>query len=377
MKFTAYSGVQVFDGTQLHAGKAVLFAEDGVFSALIAVSDLPEDCVHHILDGGVITPGFVDLQVNGGGGVMFNDIPSLETLKTIAKSHQGLGVAGFLPTLITDTRAKSQAAIDAVIQAIDAGIEGILGLHLEGPHLSIARKGAHDGDLIRRMDEMDLAMLLDAAAQLPNLKMTVAPENVTEAQVETLAKAGVLVSLGHTDADFETCQRWMDAGAHCVTHLFNAMSQLGNRAPGLVGAALNTDHVSAGLIADGIHVHPVAMRAALAAKRGPGQVFLVSDAMAVAGSDETEFTLNGRTILRRDGRLTLADGTLAGADLDLAQAIRILVQDVGVGLEQALAMATSIPADLLRDSQGLGRFEMGKKIRPIWLDRAFDLRALP
>ncbi|MGB0968906.1 MAG: N-acetylglucosamine-6-phosphate deacetylase, partial [Halocynthiibacter sp.] len=138
-----------------------------------------------------------------------------------------------------------------------------------------------------------------------------------------------------------------------------------------------TDHVSAGLIADGIHVHPVAMRAALAAKRGPGRVFLVSDAMAVAGSDETEFTLNGRTILRRGGRLTLADGTLAGADLDLAQAIRTLVQDVGVALEQALAMATSIPADLLQKNLGLGRFEPGKKIRPIWLDRAFDLRVLP
>ncbi|WP_107495378.1 N-acetylglucosamine-6-phosphate deacetylase [Thalassobius sp. I31.1] len=376
MSLTAFRGAQIFDGETLHDGCALL-VRDGCFEGIMATADLPDGCDAHHLDGGVLSPGFVDLQVNGGGGVMLNDDPSVETLKVMAKAHRSLEVTGFLPTLITDTRARSQAAIDAVAEAINQGVEGIIGLHLEGPHLSIARKGAHDGDLIRPMDDADLAMILDAAKRLPNVKMTVAPENVTEAQVAAMAEAGVIVSLGHTDADFDTCQRWIDAGATCVTHLYNAMSQLGNREPGLVGAALSNGAVSAGLIADGIHVHSAAIKTALRAKQGPRQVFLVSDAMAVAGSDATEFTLNNRQILRRDGRLTLADGTLAGADLDLTQAVRVLVQQVGVDLAQALAMATTIPAGLLRDDQGLGRFTKGKKIRPVWLDRTLHLRDLP
>jgi len=376
MSLKAFSGAQIFDGAHLHNDCALLM-RDGCFDGIVAATDMPDEYKVDHLEGGVISPGFVDLQVNGGGGVMLNDDPSVETLKIMAQAHQGLGVAGFLPTLITDTPAHSQAAINAVADAIAEGVEGIIGLHLEGPHLSIARKGAHDGDLIRRMEDSDLAMVLGAAERLPNLKMTVAPENVTEAQVSVMAEAGVIVSLGHTDADFDTCQRWIDAGATCVTHLYNAMSQLGNRTPGLVGAALTNGAVSAGLIADGIHVHSAAMKVAIDAKQGPGQIFLVSDAMAVAGSETTEFILNNRQILRRDGRLTLADDTLAGADLDMAQAVRVLVQEVGVDLPQALAMATSIPAGLLRDNQGLGRFTKGKKIRPVWLDRTLHLRELP
>ena len=237
-------------------------------------------------------------------------------------------------------------------------VPGILGLHLEGPHLSVARKGAHDAELIRAMGADDLALLCDAAARLPVLKVTLAPETVTPDQVATLVAAGVIVSLGHSDAGFGTCMAAAKAGASCVTHLFNAMSQLGNREPGLVGAALTCGGLSAGLIADGIHVHPASIRAAMAAKAGPGQVFLVSDAMSVAGSEQTEFTLNGRLIRRVAGRLTLEDGTLAGADLDQLTAVRNLV---GWGITdepRALAMATSIPADLIGVA-GYGRLTPG------------------
>ncbi|MEL6521307.1 MAG: N-acetylglucosamine-6-phosphate deacetylase, partial [Pseudomonadota bacterium] len=240
----------------------------------------------------------------------------------------------------------TRAAIEAAKAAISARVPGIVGLHLEGPHLSIARKGAHDATLIRPMGPGDLEQLLLAADVLPVLKVTVAPENVTEEQVQALSGAGVLVSLGHSDADFETCQRYIAAGARCVTHLFNAMSQIGNRAPGLAGAAIANGQVSAGLIADGIHVHPEVMRMAWHAKRAPGRLFLVSDAMAVAGTSETNFELNGRTILRKNGQLRLADGTLAGADLDLTKAISVLVNKVGVGLADALCAATCIPAGL-------------------------------
>ncbi|WP_039018950.1 N-acetylglucosamine-6-phosphate deacetylase [Halocynthiibacter namhaensis] len=376
MNFTAYLGADIFDGTRIHCGVALLLDNNLGFKGIVSQKFLPEDCQVISLDGGTLVPEFVDLQVNGGGGVMFNDAPSLANLSIIAAAHATLGTGRFLPTLITDTPAHSRSAVDAVEQAIATGVEGIIGLHLEGPHLSIARKGAHDGSLVRPMDDTDLALVLDAAARLPNVMMTVASETVSEAQVTRMADAGVIVSLGHTDADFAQCKRWMDAGARCVTHLFNAMSQMGNRAPGLVGAALDDGRVSAGLIADSIHVHPASMGAAIRGKRGPGQMFLVTDAMAVAGSTKTEFMLNGRRILRRDGKLTLEDGTLAGADLDMAQAIRVLVHQVGIDLADALAMATSVPAGLLHQAPGAGGFALGKKIRPIWLDRALELYIL-
>ncbi|MFQ6548451.1 N-acetylglucosamine-6-phosphate deacetylase [Aestuariibius sp. 2305UL40-4] len=341
-----YRNGLIFDGRCLREGHAIRF-ENGVLTAFGPAADVPQDGEVVDLAGDIISAGYVDLQVNGGDGVMFNEDPSQGALHRIAAAHRQLGVTVLLPTLITDTADKSQAAIAAAIDAVRAGTPGIAGLHLEGPHLSISRKGAHDPALIRPMEKEDLDALLAAAEALPVLKVTVAPENVTEAQVAALSKAGVLVSLGHTDADFGTCCRYFAAGARCVTHLFNAMSQLGNREPGLVGATLATRAISSGLIADGVHVHPESMRTAWAAKAGPGRIFLVSDAMAVAGTDRTTFELGGREISRKNGTLTLADGTLAGADLDLTTAIRVSVEKVGLRLHDALQAATSTPADLI------------------------------
>ncbi|MBV6657483.1 MAG: N-acetylglucosamine-6-phosphate deacetylase [Devosiaceae bacterium] len=337
-----FVGGPIFDGQTLHHGWCARF-EHGVLAALgPAPESWPADAVD--LGGDILSIGYVDLQVNGGGGVMLNDDPSVATLQTIAEAHRSLGVARLLPTLITDTRETTRAAIAAAIEAVERGVTGIAGLHLEGPHLSARRKGAHDGALIRPMEADDLAALLDAAERLPCLMVTLAPESVRDDQVERLARAGVVVSLGHTDADYETCQRVFGAGATCATHLFNAMSPLGHRAPGLVGAALANGVASAGLIADGIHVHREVMRVAWRAKRGPGHIFLVSDAMAAAGTDLTAFTLGGREILRRDGQLRLADGTLAGADLDLTRAVSVLQEAAEIPLANALAAATSAPA---------------------------------
>jgi len=342
----AYLGADIFDGAARLRGHAMLL-EGGRVSAIMAEDAIPDAAKVTRLDGGLIVPGFVDLQVNGGGGVMFNDDPSVDVLRVMARAHAGLGATAILPTLITDTARHTRAAIAAVDAARAAGVAGILGLHLEGPHLSVARKGAHDAGLIREMGADDLALICEAATRLPVLKVTLAPESVTPDQIATMVAAGVIVSLGHSDAGFETCMKAAEAGATCVTHLFNAMSQLGNREPGLVGAALTCGALSAGLIADGIHVHPATIRAALAAKAGPGRVFLVSDAMSVAGSKQREFTLNGRLIRREGGRLTLEDGTLAGADLDQLTAIRNLVGWDITSETEALAMATSIPADVI------------------------------
>ncbi|WP_424970843.1 N-acetylglucosamine-6-phosphate deacetylase [Dinoroseobacter sp. S76] len=358
-----YRNGRVFDGVRLLEGHGVRF-EDGQFAALAPESALPRSGPEIDLEGDILFPGFVDLQVNGGDGILFNAAPSLDTLRRMATAHRSLGVTAFLPTLITDTADKTEAAIATTAEAVRLGVPGIVGLHLEGPHLSVARKGAHDGDLIRQMEEADLARLCAAAEALPLLKITVAPESVTEDQVATLADAGALISIGHTDADYETCRRYFAAGARCVTHLFNAMSQLGNREPGLVGAALASGAVSAGLIADAVHVHPQTIRAAWQAKSGPGRIFLVSDAMAVAGSDATEFELGGRRITRRNGVLTLADGTLAGADLDLATAVRVMVEQVGLDLAEALAAATRVPAGMLGLRYGFTRASEAVRLAP-------------
>ncbi|MCG3268102.1 N-acetylglucosamine-6-phosphate deacetylase [Yoonia sp. I 8.24] len=344
----AYLGAQIFDGQTLHDDHALGVGGDGYLSVLPRQA-LPEGCPITHLAGGVIAPRFVDLQVNGGGGVMFNDDQSVATLRVIAQAHATTGTGAILPTLITDTPARTAAAIDAVDAAIAQKVDGIVGIHLEGPHLSVARKGAHDPHLIRAMDDMDLRVLLNAADRLANVMVTLAPENVTPLQIKQLSDAGITVSLGHTDADVDTCHAAFDAGARCVTHLFNAMSQLGSRAPGLVGAALARDDVYAGLIADAIHVHPTTMRIALAAKPQSERVFLVTDAMATAGSDIQKFSLNGRDVFRHDGRLTLDDGTLAGADLAMPRAIDVMVEQVGDDIGQAFARATSTPAQLLRD----------------------------
>lgn len=342
-----YVGARIHDGVDIHVDHAFAIHSDGSRS-IMPRKDVPADCPIHDLPGGIIAPGFVDLQINGGGGVMFNDDQSVEALRTIAAAHASIGTAAVLPTLITDTPERTKAAIAAVEQAIAERVEGVIGIHLEGPHLSVARQGAHDPGLIRPMDDDDLATVLRATERLPNVMMTVAPENTTNAQIRTMSDAGVIVSLGHTDADFDTCMSAFDAGARCVTHLFNAMSQLGNREPGLVGATLARKDIYAGLIADGIHVHPATIRVALAAAQNNERIMLVTDAMATAGSQIDGFVLNGRQVLRKDGRLTLNDGTLAGADLEMTQALSTMVNAVDDSPIDAIRRATATPFSLLR-----------------------------
>lgn len=375
MPFTALLGAAIHDGTVLQKGKTLL-CENNQIVGIKDRKSLPTGCKIEHLDGGYLAPGFVDLQVNGGGGVMFNDDQTLQTLEVISQAHCRLGTYTFLPTLITDTQARSQAAIDSVAMAIEKGVPGIAGIHLEGPHLSIARKGAHEPSLIRSMSDTDLNMIADATQRLPNVMLTVAPESVTIPQTQTLAQAGVIVSLGHTNADYDTCMAYMAAGARNTTHLFNAMSQLGSRNPGLVGATLDSGDVSASLIADAVHVHPASMRAALQAKKGSGKIYLVSDAMAAAGSDLSQFILNGRTVFRRTGTLRLLDGTLAGADIDMPRSIETLVRQVGLDAAQAISMATSIPANMLTLTGGYGLRKAASKENLLYMDREFNLKDL-
>lgn len=343
-----YSGAAIFDGTSLVPG-AGLRVEDG-----LVTGPGPGEVVQ--LDGGFLAPGFLDLQVNGAGGRMVDGSCDAEMLAEMCAIHAGLGATGIMPTLITDTADATARVIAAGIKAAKTQTPGFLGLHLEGPHLDPRRKGAHDASLIRPMTEDDLVRLLDAAGKLPSLMVTLAPESVTPEQISRLAGARVIVSLGHSDCTHAAATAAIAAGARCVTHLFNAMSQLGNRDPGLVGAAL-TGPVHAGLIADSIHVAPETIRIAMAAS--PDRLFLISDAMAAAGSSLTEFTLNGRRILRQDGRLTLEDGTLAGADLTLPRAVSVMI-GLGTPPHVALAMATSRPAACLGRDDQIGHLIPGR-----------------
>jgi N-acetylglucosamine-6-phosphate deacetylase len=366
---TTYRGADVHDGEELHPATA-LHLEDG--RVLSIGGEVAADRVVN-LPGGILAPGLIDLQVNGGGGEMVDGHATAATLGRICAVQARLGATGVLPTLITDTPDATAAVIAAGVAAAKMGTPGFLGLHLEGPHLDPRRRGAHDPALIRPMTSADLSRLVAAAHALPALLLTVAPESVTPAQAAALVAAGATVSLGHSDCTHAEAQAMIEAGASTVTHLFNAMSQLGNREPGLVGATL-AGHSFAGLIADGIHVAPEVMRIALAAR--PEGIFLVSDCMALAGTDLAEFHLGGRRILRSDGRLTLEDGTLAGADLTLPQAIDVLVRRVGISVDRAIRMVTSIPAVCLGKTGGTGRLRLGDRADMVHLGASGALQAV-
>lgn len=364
---TAVTAARIFDGDLWHDNKALLI-ERGKVAGIVGRDEIPPTVTRKSMDGARIVPGFVDLQVNGGGGVLLNEKPDLEGIRTICSAHASFGTTALLPTLITDTREITDYTIAAGIAARETKVPGFLGLHLEGPHLSIARKGAHDPKLIRPMEADDLARVTEARARLDVLLTTVAPENVTNDQITALAAAGVTVSLGHSDSSYATVGAAVVAGARMMTHLFNAMSPLGHREPGMVGGALDLGQINAGLIADGYHVDPVSIGVALRAKKGPGRIFLVTDAMSPIGTDMTSFTLNGREIFRKDGRLTLADGTLAGADIDMISCVRFMHERVGLELEEALRMASLYPAEAIGMTSRKGRLTHGHDADFVVLD---------
>lgn len=364
---TILRGARLFDGEAFRDGLA-LALEDGRIAGLAA-----DDGQGEALDGGILAPGLIDLQVNGGGGIMLDGAATVERIAAICAAHARLGATGILPTLITDTAEATRAVIEAAVAAAAAGVPGFLGLHLEGPHLDPVRKGAHDPALIRPMTAADLALYLDAARRLPALIVTLSPGAADARQIAALAGAGAIVSLGHSDCPAAEAAAAFAAGARMVTHLFNAMSPLGHRAPGLAGAALDSA-ADCGLIADGVHVDPLVLRLACAVRR-PGRLFLVSDAMAVAGTEMDAFTLGTRRILRRAGRLVLADGTLAGADLTLPRAVQVLVEAGAAPVEAALAMASRIPADILGRAD-LGRLAPGARADLVWLGDDLALRGV-
>ncbi|MGH8215972.1 MAG: N-acetylglucosamine-6-phosphate deacetylase [Rhodanobacteraceae bacterium] len=315
----------------------------------------PEPEVHD-LAGRMLLPGFIDCQVNGGGGVLFNEQPTVDGIRAIGEAHRRFGTTGFLPTLISDSPERMRAAIAAVDAAIGQGVPGVLGIHLEGPFLSRERRGVHAARFLHAPDasELRVAASLEHGVTL----LTLAPECVAPDAIRELAERGVIIAAGHSDADYAIVRAALEAGVRGFTHLFNAMSPLTSRAPGMVGAALDHAGSWCGVIVDGHHVHPAALRIALKSKPR-GKVFLVTDAMPPVGADDPSFVLEGETITAHDGICQTASGTLAGSALSMIDALRNAVTMLGVPIEEAARMAATYPADFLGLGNTHGRIAPG------------------
>jgi N-acetylglucosamine-6-phosphate deacetylase len=364
------NGRVLLDG-ELRDGEAVLLEGERIL-AVLAERDLPAEAERHDLRGATLLPGFVDTQVNGGGGVLFNDAPTVEGIATIGAAHRRYGTTGFLPTLISDDLDVIRRAVAAVDQAIAEGVPGVLGIHIEGPFLNRDRRGIHRADKIRALDEAGLAVL--TSLRRGRTLVTLAPEMTSPATIRRLVEGGVVVAAGHSDASYEQAVEAVEAGLTGVTHLFNAMSPLTARAPGLVGAALDRPEICCGIIVDGLHVSPATLRIALRCK--PAESFmLVTDAMPSVGSGASEFMLQGRRIQVRGLACTDSDGTIAGSNLDMASALRNTVDLLGAPLAAAACMASQAPAAFLRLDDRLGRIAPGYRADLVALDESREVAA--
>lgn len=335
-------------------------------------ADVAPDMPRHDLQGAWLLPGFIDAQVNGGGGVLFNNAPTVDALRRIGQAHRRFGTTGFLPTLISDDAQVMREAIAATRAAIESGVPGVLGIHLEGPYIAPARKGTHDADKFRvpDADETAMASSLDNGITL----ITLAPEQVPVETIRALVSRGAIVAAGHTAGSYEQVRVGLDAGVRGFTHLYNAMSPLQGREPGAVGAALEDRDSWCGVIVDGHHVHPASLRVALAAKP-VGKIFLVTDAMPPVGSDDPSYVLYGETITARDGVVRNAAGSLAGSALDMITAVRNSVNLLGLPLDEAARMASTYPADFLGLSVTHGRIAPGYRADLVALDSNLDVIA--
>ena len=332
---------RLFNKGRLHIG-AVL----GVLNGRIQIftEDIQIKEAHQVLNfEGIISPGLVDLQVNGGGGVLLNDTPTKEAIWDIAKAHRKYGTTGILPTVITDSVSVLSRAVDAVMEAV--GQNGILGMHIEGPHISVERRGTHKAEFVRPLDE-DTIRLVERlrSAHVPTM-LTLAPDVVSPEDISRLVDLGTVVSIGHSKASADVVRRALEAGASCFTHLFNAMPPMAGREPGVVGAAINS-HAFAGIICDGIHVADEMVAMAIRARPISDRMYLVSDAMPTVGGP-TEFNLYGSKVALINNRLVNSEGGLAGAHTTQNEGVKRLVDRIGISAEDALKMAITVPGNAM------------------------------
>lgn len=369
MKY-AICGAELFDGTKLLQQHSVVVDGHCIDSIVPDHSKYLAKLPCIALDGGVIAPGFIDLQVNGGGGLLFNNAPSSTTIQHIITAHLSKGVTALLPTLISDQRDVLQAGIDATRHLLEQQQPGLIGLHIEGPFFNPQRRGVHNQDCIRPLTDDDVSWLC-SNADIP-LMVTLAPEQTRGGQIAALSAAGIIVCAGHSDADCEQISRALQEGLQGFTHLFNAMRPMTGREPGVVGTALADQDSYCGIIVDGHHVHPTSVLAAYQAKQD-GKLFLVSDAMATIGSNKKSFELYGESIIEQDGKLLNSEGKLAGSAIGMIDAVRISQQQVGLPLEACLAMASLYPATLMQQHTQRGRLAAGFHADLVHFDKNFNV----
>lgn len=322
--------------------------------------DLNEEKADYVdnCSGLLIAPGLCDMQANGGDSVLFNDDPSTDGLRRIARAHLKLGTTQLLPTLVSDTLEVVRKGIAAVDGAIANDVTSIVGIHIEGPFLSPEKRGIHRRDDLRKLEDADVELL----SSLKNgvTLVTVAPEQVSPDQIRALVANGVIVSLGHSNTTSAKAAAAFEAGASGVTHLYNGMSQLSGREPGMVGAALTHDDVWTSLILDGHHLARASTELVFRAKP-KRKCILITDAMPVAGTEATSFMLQGKKISVKDGRCIDERGTLAGAALSLPEAIRHALTYEQVSRENAIEMASRNPAEFLMLDKKHGQIEIGRQ----------------
>jgi N-acetylglucosamine-6-phosphate deacetylase len=365
---TAFVHGRILTPDGIVSGRALL-CDDGRIAAVVDDGAVPAKAERIEMNGDILMPGFIDVQVNGGGGVLFNETPTVDGLRTIAAAHAKFGTTALLPTLISTDLAGIAHGIAAVDAAIAAGVPGIIGIHIEGPYLSPKRRGIHNPKDFPKLDDAAIALL--ASSKRSKTLVTMAPDVTTPADVAALTRAGVIVSIGHSDADYETAQAALAAGARGFTHLFNAMSPFNHRAPGVVGAALDDRDSWCGLIGDGHHVHPAALRLAFAT-RGPRKLMLVTDAMPPVGGPPS-FELQGRTITTRNGCCYGPDGTLAGSATDMTTIVKKTAGYLDVDLATISRMASTNAAEFL----GLANYGViapGARADLVLVNDALDLQ---
>ena len=353
---------RLFDGEKWFDNVSVVI-KDGIIQAVTPATGAVQQ--------GLLVPGFIDVQVNGGGGALFNTAPSRQTLRTMLQAHARFGTTAMLPTVITDSVSVMQQAADTVAGAIADAEPGIIGVHFEGPHLSVPKKGVHPQQHIRQLSEAELAIY--GRTDLGIKLVTVAPENISPQQIQQLVALNVIVCLGHSNADATTVQAALAAGATGFTHLYNAMSPLTSREPGMVGVALADTNSWCGVIFDGHHMHPVAAKVALAAKP-KGKLMIVTDAMSPVGTSDSEFAFFDGKVIRDGNKLTNEAGALAGSVLDMAAAVQYAVEQLDVSAAEALRMASLYPAQFLAQ-HNKGRIVAGAQADLVLLNNNWQVQA--
>jgi len=366
----AIGGADIFDGEQFLQDHCVII-ENGKITQLVYTAELPDGIALQKLNGGTLAPGFIDLQVNGGGGILLNSNLSKEAVDTMTAAHRGSGTTGLLPTILSDTRDNQQAGVNAVQESLANGNSSILGVHIEGPFFELSKRGAHSASMIRTPGADDINWLSDI--EMPSIIVTLAPEHTQAGQIRQLTDAGIHVCAGHTNASYQEVLDAIDEGLQGFTHLFNAMNPITGREPGTVGAALDSDTTWVGIIADGHHVHPANIRIAHKAKPA-GKVLLVTDAMATVGSLDKYFEIYGERIEEKEGRLINSQGVLAGSAIGMIDAVRFATETAGIPLQECLRMAALYPAEFLQRADELGRIASGFRADMVHFDNNFTVQ---